>query len=587
MEQNLNYKNSSSRKNAEEEIDLQDFFSFLLRNKILIGTITFFTFFIAYCFSLTLKKVWEGQFQIVLNSGDNSKISSINPSISRLAGLNQNSNNLDTQVQILQSPSVLMPIYDLVNKKNKNDSKSDLPFKKWKYNLDVKLQRDTSVLNISYRDTNKEIILPALIKMSSIYQDYSGRSTRRIQELTKKYLITQIDLFRKKSTNSIKAAQNFAYDHNLIVIDGFKSSNNSQLNINNLKLNNNRNFQANNSSTDTFLGSNTNIENIRVSAANQIRKIEIQIQIINELEPEDYENLQYFGASIPALQTDDLPQTLKEIEKELVFLRTQYTENDPSITRLLEQRSLTVDLLKSRAINYLKVAKLEAKATMEAAMRPKDVLLKYKELIREASRDEATLVNLENDLRLLQLEQAKISDPWQLITKPTLLNNPVAPTKKIFALIGLITGFFVGIFISLYKEKKSDKIFSLSQLEKLLETQSLGRINKTEGLPNSKQIMFLKEYLKNHNAKKITFISLEKINKSYLEKLKEFLINKTNLDAEINCFTAEYDLEEFNDQNTIIFFTSLEYSSLKEIQTLKNRFRLLDIHFKGLILLDE
>ena len=93
--------------------------------------------------------------------------------------------------------------------------------------------------------------------------------------------------------------------------------------------------------------------------------------------------MQYFGSSIPALSSDGLPQTLKTIERELVVLRTQYTDKDESIIRLLEQRNSTINLLKSRAIKYLKIAKLEAEARMEAAMRPKGVLLKYKELLRE------------------------------------------------------------------------------------------------------------------------------------------------------------------------------------------------------------
>ena len=134
-----------------------------------------------------------------MNTKDNTRISSLNSSLSSLIGATPNSNNnLNTQVQILQSPSVLMPIYDLVNKKNKKEFNSDLPFNIWKYNLDVELENDTSVLNISYRDTNKEIILPVLIKMSSIYQDYSGRATRRSQDLAKEYLTNQIDLFRKR-----------------------------------------------------------------------------------------------------------------------------------------------------------------------------------------------------------------------------------------------------------------------------------------------------------------------------------------------------------------------------------------------------
>ena len=41
---------------------------------------------------------------------------------------------------------------------------------------------------------------------------------------------------------------------------------------------------------------------------------------------------------------------------------------------------------------------------MESAMRPKEVLLEYKKLIREASRDESTLIRLENNLRSVELD---------------------------------------------------------------------------------------------------------------------------------------------------------------------------------------
>ena len=108
-------------------------------------------------------------------------------------------------------------------------------------------------------------------------------------------------------------------------------------------------------------------------------------------------------------------------------------------------------------------------------MRPKEVLLNYRELIREANRDEKTLLSLENDLRILHLQQAKINDPWKLITKPTLLKNPVSPSSKKIALIGFAIGCFLGLLVSFYKEKKSDKIFSLRQLQKLLSKSCLER----------------------------------------------------------------------------------------------------------------
>ena len=83
---------------------------------------------------------------------------------------------------------------------------------------------------------------------------------------------------------------------------------------------------------------------------------------------------------------------------------------------------------------------------MDSATRPKGVILKYKELMRKAARNESILINLENQLSSLKLEEAKSEDPWELITKPTILNNPVAPKRKEIGLIGVI---LVGLSLEL------------------------------------------------------------------------------------------------------------------------------------------
>jgi len=117
MKKNSDFIDSSIEKNFQDEIDLENFIYFLLRNKALIGGVTFFSFLIGCVYSLTLKRVWEGQFQIVLNSEP-----SINSTLKAASlvsrGIRSNS-NLQTQVGILKSPSVLMPIYDLVITRNK------------------------------------------------------------------------------------------------------------------------------------------------------------------------------------------------------------------------------------------------------------------------------------------------------------------------------------------------------------------------------------------------------------------------------------------------------------------------------------
>ena len=90
-----------------------------------------------------------------------------------------------------------------------------------------------------------------------------------------------------------------------------------------------------------------------------------------------------------------------------------------------------------KPLNIPQKSKFESEKFIKWSMETKGYL-KYKELIREAGRDEATLVALENQYRSSELEAAKEKDPWALISKPTLKNNPVAPRKRIIAITNKI-----------------------------------------------------------------------------------------------------------------------------------------------------
>ena len=201
----------------------------------------------------------------------------------------------------------------------------------------------------------------------------------------------------------------------------------------------------------------------------------MQLQKIQELN--DSEELQSIGSTIPALVKEGLPQALSNIEAALLEARSKYTDKDITIINLIKRRNLAIDLLKNRTIKYLEVQKLNADATMKAAMRPKGVLLKYKELIREAARDEQTLIQLEDKFNLFKLESASQEDPWELITKPTLLENRVSPNRKKIAAVSLLTGIILGIASSMVKEKKSGKIYEISEIEKLIPIKLISQIN--------------------------------------------------------------------------------------------------------------
>ena len=576
MIENLNskIKNSQIKEDFRDEIDLRFYLNLLLRNKATIGLISIIVLVFGILYSFIIKEVWEGQFQIVLNIDNKSP--SINPQFATLSGINlipRGSNELDTEVEILKSPSVLMPVFEFVKSQNNQSIENKLRFSTWKReNLDIELEKNTSVLNISYKNTNKKTIIPVLNKMSSSYQQYSGKNKKRTQELTNNFLQEQISIFKKKSANSLKAAQEYALDQDLIFYDLEKVTQNGTDN-------NPKDLPVNAPlKMPDFLLPNIGIENVRVKAANEIRKINLQIQKIQELN--DSEELQYIGSTIPALVDEGLPSALSEIEEALYKARYKYTENDITIKNLKKERKKAIDFLKNRTIKYLEVEKLNAEATMEAAMRPKGVLLKYKELIRESARDEQTLIQLEDKFNLFKLESASQEDPWELITKPTLLDYRVSPNRKRIAAISLIIGLILGSAFSIFKEKKSGKIYDFSEIEKLIPIKSISQLNLSKIDYENQNLLFIKDLLNKESNNVVNFVPIGNIEKQELAKLEESLI-KEKITKDIKFSSNKDEIKEYSNY-LIIKLGCIKYS---EIFILKKRLEIIENIFDGLLVL--
>jgi len=573
MKENLNTKNGTSqiKVDSDEDIDLKLILKTLFRNKSLIGLITFITFTFGVSYSFAVKEVWEGQFQIVINKGSKST-NNITPQLANLVGINltKGNNELNTEVEILKSPSVLMPVFEFA--KSKESPGKKLRFSDWKKSLDIRLEKNTSVLNISYKNISKEKIIPVLNKMSISYQQYSGKNKRRSQELTNNFLKEQISLFKKKSASSIKASQEFAIDQDLVFYDFGKETQN------NIGSNPDQ-FLGNNllQSTNLLLP-NIGIENARVQAANQIRKIDLQLMKIKELN--DPEELKYVGSTIPALVDEGLPKSLSDIEAKLLEARSKYTEKDIKILNLIKKRNLAINLLRDRTIKYLEVEKLDAQATMKASMRPKGILLKYKELIREAARDEQTLVQLEDKFNLFKLDLASQQDPWELITKPTLLENRVSPNRTQIALISLIIGLILGIAVSIFKEKKSGKIYDTSEIENLIPIKLISEININTIEIESQNLLFIKDLLNKESSSVVNFVPLGNIEEQELAKLKESF-KKEKFKKDIKFLSNKEEIKEYS--NYLIL--KLGYIKYSDISMLKKRLELLENVFNGMIVL--
>ena len=457
-----NQPDLSSTARTDDEIDLRQVYGALRRRKSLIAKITATTVLLTGIYAITRKPIWQGQFEIVLASSQSptSQASSLlqsNPGLANLIGAGGGNNKLETEVEILESPSVLKPVFDFVKqqKRQQGIDTQDWRYSDWVENLAVKLVKGTSVLKLAYRDTDKDLVLPVIQKISDAYQDYSGRDRERGINQAIQYLDQQIKIYNQKSVRSLRTAQEYGIEQNLTTLQG-------------------------DGTDDAEIKNSLNIEAIRIAASNQIRNINEQLKQLDQLD-DSPENLMYIGRNIPELASQGLPQTLDELDTRLALLRSKYTDQDDSIRRLLEKRRLLIDVFKRQTYGYLYAQRSAAQARLKAAERPKGVLIKYRELLRTAARDEATLTKLESERQILALEQARKEDPWELISNPTLLDTPVAPRKKRIVALGLLAGLVAGSGAALLVDRRTGLVYSEDELKSMIPCPLIKHLPASNG----------------------------------------------------------------------------------------------------------
>lgn len=511
--------NSSISAN-KDEFDMAILFEFLLRNKFKLFMVTFISIFFSTIYAVSKKHIWEGQFQIVLSQNANQ--SSIQEKGIQLNNL-INSSNLDlkTDVEILKSPSVLASVFDFVqeDKRKKGMKKGNLVYSNWlKKNLSISLERGTSVLNLSYRDKDKTLIIPVLEKISKEYKSYSGRKRRKDINSALEFTTKQIKKFEQDSAESYVRAQKFAIENKF---DLPSLERQEKLGL----------FSLEEQISIT-------LQNIQYAEAN-LKKL----KLIN-----DDSNLILYSLPNDKFNNPfDNQVILEEIDKNnrlLSLAKSIYVEDDKYLKNLKERKAYLNKSLKDELILYLEAQKLYAEAQLESLIKPEEVLKEYRKILGKATKDKKTLDQLNSQLNFLSLEKAKNNDPWELITKPTLLPEPVAPSKKrivaIFSLFGISLG---GLVIRIIENKKG-VIYSLKELEKLLNSPIISIINLKDSDNLEKSLDIFIAGIVAQKLEKIGILNLGPINKKFLKKINSYLNN--NYSGKFLISNNLFELKSFN-----------------------------------------
>ena len=537
-------------KSEDVEFDFVQIFSFLNRNKNEITKFGIVGLILAGIFAFTSKKVWKGEFQIVLElGGEISDLKSQSP-LNFSFGFGRQFDPLVTEVKILESPSVLMNIFQYVKdekaaKVDNLDKKAKIQkkrFKDWKKeNLKIELTENTSILNLSYKDTDKELIIPVLNKISSAYQNYSGKKRKRNLELGAKFAKEQIKEYTKKTSESLRKSQQFAMDNDLTLITSL-------------------------SETETELRSG-NIEEKRVKSANEIRIINKKLEQLESFDKNSDEVI-FYASTIPAMQ--DLYKSFKNIDEKLAELRVIYKDSDEIIRDLLEERKILLELVTKRTKGILLAQRTAAEAILESSKRPKGIIIQYRQLLNDSIRDQATLTRLEKQYIKIQLEQAKLKDPWELVTIPTLYPLPVEPKILNLMAAGIFAGIFIGTLARFISEKRKNLIISTKDIQSITNFPIKCIIDpKDTKNPNQSLEIFLTSPLLLENTK-IAFLKIGKIDNESAKELQK-VISRT---LSSKNFIISGNLLEIKDYPCVVLIIELNVTSKEELIYVKDNLSL-------------
>jgi len=470
---------ASSSPGTEESIDFGKLSQAIRRQWKLLLACSTGGLVVAGVLTARSPRIWQAEFQIVVSeeqagSGLASMLSGSGlAGLLGAAGASSAASSLDTEKTILTSPSVLLPVFEFVRKR---DPLSAPTFAAWAGAVSVKEEKKTSVLKVSYQGTDSQVVLAASQKLSETYQRYAGRKRLRSLQALVSYLREQINLLEPRALASRQVAETFANRYTLTKADSVPTSGGSG----SLSLGNDLGSLLGGAINSIATGSSAgSLKDQETSLNKQILELRYQLARVRRAgnrEPIQYSSNQ--GGALGSL-VGALPNTgsLQELDRLIAERRSRLKDNDPTITSLLRQRQVLVASTNRQLAKELENAIQLAQVQLASVQRPAGVIERFQELSRQVNREESTLTALENKLAEQELELARDSQPWELISTPTLLPKAVKPIPQRNLALGLVAGLITGAGAALWRDRRSGLVHHLDELLELLPYPLLGQLN--------------------------------------------------------------------------------------------------------------
>ena len=479
-----------------------------------------------------------------------------------LSVLQQDLGGLDyeTQIEVLRSPRVLNPIIEDLSAKYADIEYEEL-IKQKKSPLKIEQLDKTKILEVSFVDNDPDKIQFVLDNLAEAYLRYSLEERRIEVRQGIDFVESQLPEVRERVDKLQDRVQKFRQRYNLLDPER----------------------QA-----EILAEQHVDFEQRYFETQTQLKETRSLYRMLKQqlgLQPEQALAASYLSES-PRYQ--NLLNELQQIEVELAQESARFSAENPVILSLEDKKARLLSLLQQEASGVLgqnlantvdNTANLTSPSTLRLELNQKyivaaneiqilelreqvlqvaiaelDNLIKqmpviarqYTDLNRQLTVATESLTRFLTAQEELQLKGAQQALPWQKISQPSVLEEPISPNPPRNIALGLISGLMLGFAAALLAERLDPVFHSSEELKEKINLPILGLI------PVQKDLKPLDELEVLSKKEKVSLPKLQIGNTTLNLNRSSKSGKKSTADSKQKWYGASPFLESFRSLNTNI-----------------------------------
>ncbi|MGB0562585.1 MAG: GumC family protein [Spirulinaceae cyanobacterium] len=394
----------------------------------------------------------------------------------------------DTQIQVLQSPTVLQPMVERMQTRY-----DQLDYGSLVSSMSIAQLEGTKILEVGFQDSDPNKIEFVLDTLAAGFIDYSRTEEKTGQEKGLVFVEEQLTEQRQEVDDLQAEVEAFRRQNNLLDPDVQGESVANRLN---------------------------NLVDERRTVASSLAETErLQSKLRDQLGL-DIDEALVVSALSEAPRYQAMLTQLKDIETELALESARFSANHPTIARLREQRANLLPLVQAEAAKVLGEAsqgngangnnvnnvspnsirtgltqsflettnERQVLATRAAALASAEsqtrrdiqnfarLSREYSDLQRELEVATQSLSRFLEVQQSLQIESAQRTDTWNLLNAPETPLYPIAPDVNRGIALSLVAGLIAGLGATLIAEKLDVRFHSADEVKEMARLPLLGTI---------------------------------------------------------------------------------------------------------------